>query len=297
MTATPPATPHLLETYGDARLLMAAKGWGLEKGGREVASKPGMKKRYGLSQSTFSKKTKPGLKVPIEPEVAAVVENLKTWHGYERQAEIVTRGLLALHRAASGEDGGAQGENEAAPMEDAAKVLKELREALPGELIDALEEKASARDGKLVEVLEAKAGARDERLVQKVEGLGRFSWKHAFSSGVGAILGCLVLVPVLLIGRTAISAGTHGGTIPPHGRDTSSRWFEPETQLPDPPIIVAEWGEKRPLDQTVPFETLPGQKVAPCNERWGEVAINGNCWANMGDVKPPCDAALFRHGD
>jgi hypothetical protein len=28
----------------------------------------------------------------------------------------------------------------------------------------------------------------------------------------------------------------------------------------------------------------------------GEVAINGNCWANQGDVKPPC-GRLFRHGD
>ena len=55
--------------------------------------------------------------------------------------------------------------------------------------------------------------------------------------------------------------------------------------------------QKRPLDQTVPFRTLPGQKVAPCNERWGEEAINGNCWVALADVKPPCDAALFRHGD
>jgi len=160
-------------------------------------------------------------------------------------------------------------------------VLKELRDALPGELVEALEEKASARD---------------ERLVQKVEGLGRFSWKHAFSSGAGALLGCLILVPVLLIGGTAISARTHGRTIPPGGPDTSPRWFEPETHLPDPPLIVAEWGEKRPLDQTVPFRTLPGQKVAPCNERLGPKAINGNCWFASRDVTPPC-GDLFRHGD
>jgi len=60
-------------------------------------------------------------------------------------------------------------------------------------------------------------------------------------------------------------------------------------------LLALEWGEK-PLDQQVPPFTLPGQRVAPCDEGLGEVAITGNCWANMGDMKPPC-GRTFRHGD
>jgi len=36
--------------------------------------------------------------------------------------------------------------------------------------------------------------------------------------------------------------------------------------------------------------------VAPCDAEWGEVAIYGNCWVGVVDVKPPC-GRLFRHGD
>jgi len=47
--------------------------------------------RFGESEgqrSTPSRKRE-------RPEVAAAVAGLKTWVGYERQAEIVTKGLLA----------------------------------------------------------------------------------------------------------------------------------------------------------------------------------------------------------
>jgi hypothetical protein len=66
----------------------------------------------------------------------------------------------------------------------------------------------------------------------------------------------------------------------------------------DPGAILATpraWGEK-PLDQPIPKFTLPGQKVAPCDAGIGEVAINGNCWVALRDVKPPC-GRLFRHED
>jgi len=62
---------------------------------------------------------------------------------------------------------------------------------------------------------------------------------------------------------------------------------------------MSEWGEKvpkPPVDQTVPFRTLPGQKVAPCDEGLGQEAINGNCGVAVRNVKPPC-GRTFRHGD
>jgi hypothetical protein len=61
-------------------------------------------------------------------------------------------------------------------------------------------------------------------------------------------------------------------------------------------ITMSKWGEKVPAEQQVPVRTLPGQKVAPCDAELGQVAINGNCWLRVADVKPPC-GRLFRHGD
>jgi len=52
-------------------------------------------------------------------------------------------------------------------------------------------------------------------------------------------------------------------------------------------LAMSEWGE-RPLEQQVPFRTLPGQKAAPCNERPGQEAINGNGWFASRNGKPPC---------
>jgi hypothetical protein len=88
--------PPLLETYEEARLLLEAKGWGLAKAAehlremRELAS-------FHISHPKLSNKTKPGSKFPIEPEVAAAVEGMQTWRGYERQTEIVAAGLRAAH--------------------------------------------------------------------------------------------------------------------------------------------------------------------------------------------------------
>ena len=53
---------------------------------------------------------------------------------------------------------------------------------------------------------------------------------------------------------------------------------------------------KRPAEQYVPMTTLPGQKVAPCDTEMGEVAIYGNCWTPIANVKPPC-GRLYRHED
>src|SRR5437868_2329820 len=86
--------PPLLETYEEARLLLEAKGWGIAKAAEHLSELPDMA-RFHLSHTKLSHKTKPGSAFPIEPEVAAAVEGLETWRGYEQQTEIVTTGLRA----------------------------------------------------------------------------------------------------------------------------------------------------------------------------------------------------------
>src|SRR5262245_22055603 len=90
--------PPLLETYGEARLLLEAKGWGIAKAAEHLSELPGMA-RFHISHNKLSTKTKPGAHNAIEPEVAAAVERMETRRGYERQTEIVTAGLRARHGA------------------------------------------------------------------------------------------------------------------------------------------------------------------------------------------------------
>jgi hypothetical protein len=91
-------TLPLLETYEEARLLLEAKGWVITKAAEHLAEMPEMA-RFHISHTKFSRKTKPGEDKPIEPEVAAAVEGMKTWPGYERKTDIVTKGLLARRGA------------------------------------------------------------------------------------------------------------------------------------------------------------------------------------------------------
>jgi hypothetical protein len=93
-----PTTPGLLETYEDARLLLEAKGWALAKAAEHLRHVPELA-RFHLNPSKLSEVSRAGANRRIEPEVAAVVVGMQTWHGYERQTEIVTRGLLARHGA------------------------------------------------------------------------------------------------------------------------------------------------------------------------------------------------------
>ena len=79
--------------------------------------------RFHLNPSKLSQISRAGANKRIEPEVAAAVEGLKTWPSYERQAEIVTKGLMALHGD---------------PSVDVGPVAAEL----PGALKEALERKA-----------------------------------------------------------------------------------------------------------------------------------------------------------
>jgi len=112
----------LLETYEDARLLFVAKGWGMRQVQQHLSELAELA-RFRLTHTRLCQYTKAGANKRIEPEVAAAMEGLPTWHGYERQTEIVTKGLLALHGD---------------PSVDVGPVAAEL----PGELAQALERKA-----------------------------------------------------------------------------------------------------------------------------------------------------------
>ena len=295
--------PRLLETYEEARLLLEAKGWGVSKAADHLFALPGLA-GFNLSSSSFSRKTAPGSKFTIEPEVAAAVEGLETRVGYERQTEIIIRGLLALH----GDP----------PIVDVDRLAADLQERLPAselalKLVEALEEKSGQRltklsqklaersanelTPKLVEAavaLEEKAGQRAARFFQQLaERFGRASGKQiAISAGSGALV-ALLLVPLLSAAHAfpAPAARPLVVIIPPGGLDISVVRFEPGSLL-----AMSEWGEKVPAEQQVPVRTLPGQKVAPCDAELGEEAIHGNCWYRSGLVKPPC-GRLFRQGD
>jgi serine/threonine protein kinase len=134
-----------------------------------------------------------------------------------------------------------------------------------------------------------------ERVRLKLKGLGFLS----ASGAVGGLVVALLLLPVFfLLGRDLLARAL---AAPPAGQlvlvvtnpvpGGSPAWFEPESRL-----AMGEKVPKRRYDQPVPTFTLPGQKVEPCDTGLGEVAIHGNCWAEMGAVKPPC-GRIFRHED
>jgi len=293
---------RLLETYEEARLLFEAKGWGLAKAAEHLSELPDMA-RFHLNPTKLSQISKAGANRRIEPEVAAAVEGMETRHGYERQMEIVTRGLLALH----GDP----------PSEEMERLAAELRERLAAsehalKLVEALEEKAGKRltslgqklaeksaselAPKLVDAVEAlgeKASQRATQFFQTLaERFGRVFWTRiAVTAASGALVGCLaVLVAPLLAG--AAQPGPLVLVLPGAGPDGSTVSFDPRSLFDNMPAM---WGEK-PLDQPIPVKTLPGQMVAPCHTEIGQVEINGNCWFASADVKPPC-GLLFRHGD
>ena len=61
--------------------------------------------------------------------------------------------------------------------------------------------------------------------------------------------------------------------------------------------VSAQQMGSKVVDNPIPSQPLPYQKVAPCLEEAGEKAIEGSCWFRSGDVKPPCGRYLFRHDD
>ena len=262
--------PPLLETYEEARLLLEATGWGVAKAAEHLSEMPGLAS-FKISQASLSRKTAPGSKFPIEPEVAAAVEGLETRIGYERKMEIVIAGLRAAH-----------GDPPIVDV-DVRQLARDLRECLP----------ASELALKLVEALEEMAGARATSFFQTLaERLVRVSGKQiAISAGSGALV-ALLLVP-LLSAAHAFSTGPRAVIVPAIAMDDSPVLlrFEPGSAL-----AAVAWGEKVPAEQYVPKSTLPGQKVAPCDAELGQEAINGNCWVAVRNVKPPC-GRTFRHGD
>lgn len=261
------STPPLLRTYEEARLLFEAKGWGLAKAAEHLSEMQELK-RFKISHPKLSKKTRG--KLPIEPEVAAAIEGMKTWGGSERKTEVVTAGLRAIH-----------GDPPIVEV-DVRQLARDLRECLP----------ASELALKLVEALEEKAGHRVTRFFQELAGkLTRASWKLvAISAGSGALV-ALLLVPLL---------SAHARTVPPPGPlvvvvadagpDGSPVRFEPGSLL-----TLSRWGEKVPADQPIPVKLLPGQAAPPCDSYGREEAINAGCWIELG-AKPPCHP-YFRRGD
>src|SRR4051812_10644416 len=228
--------PHLLETYEEARLLFEAKGWGLAKAAEHLSEMPELA-RFHISHPKLSKKTTPGSKFPIEPEVATAVEGMQTWGGYERQTEIVIAGLRAAH-----------GDPPIVDV-DVRQLARDLRECLP----------ASELALNLVETLEEKAGARAASFFQALaERLGRVSGKQiAISAGSGALV-ALLLVP-LLAAAHVFPTGPRAVLVPAMAApDHSPVWLRFE---PGSPLAAVAWGEKVPAEQYVPMSTLPGQKV------------------------------------
>src|SRR5690349_17880498 len=86
----------LLQTYEEARLLWEAKGWGITKVAEHLTKKPELHD-FDVLQSTLSRNTSEGKRVPIEPEVAIAIEALETQNWYQGRTEIVIAGLRALH--------------------------------------------------------------------------------------------------------------------------------------------------------------------------------------------------------
>src|SRR3954462_8853280 len=239
------ALPRLLETYEEARLLLEAKGWGVSKAADHLFALPGLA-GFNLSSSSFSRQTAPGSKFTIEPEVAAAVEGPETRTGYERQTEIIIRGLLALH----GDP----------PIVDVDRLAADLQERLPAsqlalKLVEALEEKSGQRLTRLsqklaersaseltpklveavealapkvveaVEALEEKAGQRAASFSQEfAEKLGRVSRKQiAISAGSGALV-ALLLVP-LMAAAHVFSTGRPVVIVSGPGEDYSQVWL------------------------------------------------------------------------
>jgi hypothetical protein len=136
-------------------------------------------------------------------------------------------------------------------------------------------------------------GQRASRFLRGLaERFGRVFWTRiAVTAASGALVGCLALVTLAPLLAGAARPEPFVLVLPGAGPDGSTVGFDPRSLIDK----AAEWGEK-PLDQPIPVKTLPGQKVAPCDARWGEEAINGNCWVWIAAVKPPC-GLLFRQGD
>ena len=112
----------------------------------------------------------------------------------------------------------------------------------------------------------------------------------------------------------ATTALTPAATTYRTGRDLSRS----QTEAAPPVIVVTNFGpggtpfgldlralemdeqmgqKKRFQNQDIPPGPFPGQKIPPCDTKYGEEEINGGCWVGpIASVKPPC-GPLFRKGD
>lgn len=273
--------PPLLQTYGEARLMIQAKGWPIEKAAEHLSEQSGLEGIH-LSHAVISRKSSKGGDIPLEPELAAAIERMGTQRWHEKRAAIVEAGLRALH----GEP----------PSVDVRQLARDLREHLASsELAQKLADALMAHT-LLEDVAYSIADRlRGSKLVQELgQRLGRVNWKQiAIPAGVGALVACLALLLAPTLPGRALAAPSATPLmliIPGAGPDGSTVRFDPGALLAE-----SAMGEK-PLDQPIPVKLLPGQKAPPCDTDIGEKAINAGCWAWQGDAKPPC-GRIFRHGD
>jgi hypothetical protein len=237
--------PPLLETYEDARLLLVAKGWGLAKAALHLSGLKGLT-RFHINSSKLSQISRAGKNRQIEPEVAAAVEGMETRHGHERMAEIVTKGLLALHGDAS---------------VDVGPVAAEL----PAELAAALERKARL----------PKLGRAARRRIS-IAGSGAV---------VGCFVALVVPVLPFHLGATppephvliVAGAGQEGGD------PSAPVGLDPLALIDNTPVA---WGEKPFQNQTIPLKLLPGQKAPPCDPDAREQALQAGCWVEIAGKPP-----------
>lgn len=296
----------LLQTYEEARLLWDAMGWGITKVAEHLTSLPEMTD-FDVSQSTLSRNTSPGRRVPIEPEVALAIEALKPVNGFEGRTDIAVAGIRALHGRA--------------PKVDALELALALLAHFPTDefalkLADALAKQVDT-GGKLDTVQAAvnHADAKLDVLDTKLDKLDRGSGAilQAFRGvmalgGVGvlaAVSTCVAVVaqrpaPVAPVASAPAAAPVEVtvnvgcAIVASVGADGTPRTSNPGMWLG---VAAEQMGEKpvTPLDQDVPVKPFPGQKVPPCDAGWAEEPINGGCYVRT-VMKPPC-GELFRSGN
>lgn len=293
----------LLQTYEEARLLWEAKGWGITKVAEYLTKKPELH-NFDVSQSTLSRNTSEGKRVPIEPEVALAIEALETQNWYQGRTEIVIAGLRALHGRS--------------PEVDARELALALLAHFPTnefalKLADALAKQADT-SGKLdavqatVNHLDAKMDLADVKL----DKIARGSWallqalRGAMAlGGVGVLVSVSTCVAVVTQ-RSAPAAPVQDVTVNIRSAGVEAAACQRQTVTPAQVHAMGvfapnsnQLGEKAPpppSERWVPSQPFPWQKLPPCDAGVGESPINGGCWYASGDVKPPC-GRLFRNGD
>jgi len=313
----------LLDTYEEARLLWEAKGWTLEGVASELKEAKDFPDDLRLSGPTLQRHSVNAK--PLPSPIAKVVEGLKPFASYKRQAEIVEMGLRFLKGLPV----------QSAPQEVARELLahfpadevaQRLAEALTNHVTPSptpsnplLQAFAQAiaqqlprvrqlRVTKVARAVTALLRHELERLIAK-----RLATAGAVGGFVGGVVACGTLL-LVLGGRVPLRFTGH---VPTWAVAPDQAVQAPAvTNTAQPLIIVAslsqgvlpvafdlraflgaiasgQLGRKVPVEQYIPDKPLPGQKLPPCTSGLKELAIKGGCWTQI-QSSPPCEM-LFRY--